>query len=272
MQTKTPNSKHRAQDSPTQGVSAPRPESSWNTVPAGSRSGHSQQSAVSLRLLSRPHSSHSPLQTRSQPTTAAGAAQCSPPNMDNEHIWCEIVRQWDWCSQSYSYDMVIYDSKIWLQDFWHGWDLTWIWCFFSWSDSDRVGLWQWPVIVFRRPSKLIFYIFTLCGMWIKIMRETATKYNLCHPNCIDVQYEQYQQCECLTNQHTGESELLWSTISMEWAWMRFTVILSDVQSKSRLVHTCHGESSSSCCWDRKRADARSADCSTPWFPPCLSVN
>ena len=135
-----------------------------------------------------------------------------------------------------------------------------------------VGFWQWPVIVFRRPSKLIFYIFTLCGMWIKIMREIATKYNLCHPNCIDVQYEQYQQCECLTNQHTGESELLWSTISMEWAWMRFTVILSDVQSKSRLVHTCHGESSSSCCWDRKRADARSADCSTPWFPPCLSVN
>ena len=133
-----------------------------------------------------------------------------------------------------------------------------------------VGFWQWPVIVFRRPSKLIFYIFTLCGMWIKIMRETATKYNLCHPNCIDVQYEQYQQCECLTNQHTGESELLWSTISMEWAWMRFTVILSDVQSKSRLVHTCHGESSSSCCWDRKRADVRCADCSTPWLLP-LSV-
>ena len=183
------------------------------------------QSAVSLRLLSRPHSSHSPLQTRSQPTTAAGAAQCSPPNMDNEHIWCEIVRQWDCCSQSYSSDMVIYDSKIWLQDFWHGWDLTWIWCFFSWSDSDRVGLWQWPVIVFRRPSKLIFYIFTLCGMWIKIMRETATKYNLCHPNCNDVQYEQYQQCEGLTNQHTGESELLWSkhVWGSQWFWVMFRV-------------------------------------------------
>ena len=49
--------------------------------------------------------------------------------------------------------------------------------------------------------------------------------------------------------------------------MRFTVILRDVQRKSRLLHTCHGESSSSCYWDHKRADVRSADCSTPWFLP-----
>ena len=129
------------------------------------------QSAVSLRLLSRPHSSHSPLQTRSQPTTAAGAARCSPPNMDNEYIWCEIVRQWDCCSQSYSYDMVIYDSKIWLQDFWHGWDLTWIWCFFREvtvieSDFDNG---RWLFLGTLQNWSFIFLLYVECEsrLWEK---------------------------------------------------------------------------------------------------------
>ena len=123
--------------------------------------------------------------------------------------------------------------------------------------------WHWS----SRPSKLIFYIFTLCGMWIKIMREIATKYNLWHPNCIDVQYEQYQQCECLTNQHTGESELLCS--KLEWGSQWFCVMFRERADYCTLVMEKAPAAvigiTSGQMWDLLTVQLLG-------FSPCLSVN